>query len=73
MYGRKAKAYCKRGQLTTYMPLTISVMRKNVPALSSALSWPGSSHRFGRGNLNFDGGGPAGVADRGELVEKRAT
>lgn len=52
------------------MPLNISVIKKNLPALSRAPSPSLSSHRFGGGVRNPAGGGPAGVAARGELVEK---
>jgi hypothetical protein len=54
------------------MPLKISVIKKNLPALSRAPSPPLSFHRFGGGVRNPAGGGPAGVAARGELVERSA-
>ena len=53
---------------TTYIPRIISVMRKYLPALSNVLSLL-SSHRSGLGNRKPCGGGPLGVADRGEDVE----
>lgn len=45
--------------------------RKYLPARSNAPS--PSSHRFGRGNRKPGGGGPAGVAARRTVVEKKAT
>ena len=54
----------------THIPLIISIRRKYFPALSSALSLL-SSHRFGLDSLKPGGGGPAGVAARGMLVEKK--
>lgn len=53
------------------MPLIISVMRKNVPALSNELSLL-SSHRSLRGKRKPCGGGPAGVAARMAEDEKAA-
>lgn len=55
----------------TYMPRNISSSKKYLPALSNEPS--PSSHRFGRGNRKPGGGGPAGVAARGKVVENRAT
>jgi hypothetical protein len=55
---------------TTYMPRSISVKRKYLPALSQVFSW--SSNRFAVGNLKPDGGGPLGVASRIALVERYA-
>ncbi len=55
----------------TYMPRNISMSKKYLPALSSALS--PSSHFFWRGNRNPGGGGPAGVAARASVVLKKAT
>lgn len=54
----------------TYMPRNISRRRKYLPARSNAPS--PSSHRFGGGNRNPGGGGPAGVAALRTVVEKRA-
>lgn len=53
------------------MPLIISVIRKNVPALSNELSLL-SSHRSLRGKRKPCGGGPAGVAARMVEDEKAA-
>ena len=53
------------------MPRNISSNKKYFPARSSELS--PSSHFFGGGNRNPGGGGPAGVAARAKVVEKRAT
>lgn len=53
------------------MPRNISNSKKYLPALSNAPS--PSSQRLGRGNRKPGGGGPAGVAARGKVVEKRAT
>lgn len=55
----------------TYMPRNISMSKKYLPARSNAPS--PSSHRFGLGNRKPGGGGPAGVAARGRVVEKKAT
>lgn len=57
---------------TTYIPLAISVMRKYLPALSIVDSLL-SSHRSGRFNRKPAGGGPEGVADLREVVEKAAS
>jgi hypothetical protein len=54
------------------MPLKISVIKKKFPALFSELC-PSVSHLFGGGVRNPAGGGPEGVAERGELVENIAT
>jgi hypothetical protein len=53
------------------MPRKISVIRKYLPALSREFSllW---SHRLGTAMRKPEGGGPDGVAARGELVEKHA-
>jgi hypothetical protein len=53
------------------MPLNSSIIKKYLPALSSALSllW---SHRLGVAIRNPAGGGPAGVAARMVLVENNA-
>jgi hypothetical protein len=53
------------------MPRAISVIRKYFPALSNDDSFP-SSHLSCRGNLKPFGGGPVGVAERVEDVEKGA-
>jgi hypothetical protein len=53
------------------MPRNISMSKKYFPARSNAPS--PSSHRFGFGNRKPGGGGPAGVAARERVVEKRAT
>lgn len=53
------------------MPLIISVIRKNVPALSNELCLP-SSHRSLRGKRKPCGGGPAGVAAQMVEDEKAA-
>lgn len=53
------------------MPRNISTSKKYLPARSNALS--PSSHFLGGGNRKPGGGGPAGVADRAKVVEKRAT
>jgi hypothetical protein len=45
--------------------------KKYLPARSNAPS--PSSHRFGFGNRKPGGGGPAGVAARESVVEKKAT
>jgi hypothetical protein len=55
----------------TYMPRNISKSKKYFPARSNEPS--PSSHRFGRGNRKPGGGGPAGVAARRKVVEKKAT
>jgi len=55
----------------TYMPRNISMSRKYLPARSNAPS--PSSHRLGFGNRKPGGGGPAGVAARERVVEKKAT
>ena len=54
------------------MPRNISSSRKYFPARSNADS-SDSSHFLGGGNRKPGGGGPAGVAARGKVVEKRAT
>lgn len=54
---------------TTYMPRSISVIRKYFPALSRADSSPWSQ-ALGAGRRKPCRGGPAGVAGRGEEVEK---
>jgi len=54
------------------MPLSISVIKKYFPALSQVLSLL-SSHLLALGKRKFDGGGPAGVAGRAAVVEKKAT
>lgn len=59
--GNQAYGGLKNCSSTTYIPLAISVMRKNVPALSKELSLL-SSHRSLRGKRKPCGGGPAGVA-----------
>lgn len=56
---------------TTYMPRSISVRRKYLPALSRADSLPSSQRSF-RGSRNPWGGGPAGVAARREVLVKVA-
>lgn len=56
---------------TTYMPRSISVRRKYLPALSSEVSLPSSQRSF-RGSRNPWGGGPAGVAARREVLVKVA-
>jgi hypothetical protein len=61
----------KNCSISTHMPRIISVSKKYLPALSRALSVL-SSHRRGGANRKLDGGGPAGRAQRRELVEKRA-
>jgi hypothetical protein len=53
------------------MPRNISISKKYLPARSNAPS--PSSHRFGLGNRKPGGGGPAGVAARDSVVEKKAT
>jgi hypothetical protein len=53
------------------MPRNISTSKKYLPARSNALS--PSSHFLGGGNRKPGGGGPAGVAARAKVVEKRAT
>ena len=53
------------------MPRNISRSKKYFPARSNELS--PSSQRFGGGNRKPGGGGPAGVALREVVVEKRAT
>jgi hypothetical protein len=53
------------------MPRNISISKKYLPARSNAPS--PSSHRFGFGNRKPGGGGPAGVAARDRVVEKKAT
>jgi len=53
------------------MPLSISVIRKYFPALSKVLSLL-SSHLLALGKRKFEGGGPAGVAGRAAVVEKKA-
>ena len=53
------------------MPRAISVMRKKCPAWSIADSFF-SFQRSGLGSLNFEGGGPVGVAKRRAEVEKAA-
>lgn len=53
------------------MPLAISVNKKYFPALSKLDSLL-SFHRSGLGNLKPAGGGPDGVADRKQEVEKAA-
>ena len=53
------------------MPRNISMSKKYLPARSNAPS--PSSHCFGLGNRKPGGGGPAGVAARGKVVEKKAT
>jgi hypothetical protein len=52
------------------MPRNISTSKKYLPARSNELS--PSSHRFGRDNRKPGGGGPAGVAARRIVVEKKA-
>ena len=56
---------------TTYMPRTISVRRKYLPALSRDDSLS-SSQRSLRGSRKPWGGGPAGVAARREVLVKVA-
>ncbi len=56
---------------TTHMPRSNSVIRKYLPALSSALSLS-VSHRAGLAIRKPAGGGPAGSAARRKLVEKAA-
>ena len=56
---------------TTYMPRTISVSRKYLPALSREDSLPSSQRSF-RGSRKPWGGGPAGVAARWEVLVKVA-
>ena len=56
---------------TTYMPRTISVRRKYLPALSREDSLPSSQRSF-RGSRKPWGGGPAGVAARREVLVKVA-
>lgn len=53
------------------MPRNISRSKKYLPARSNAPS--PSSHCLGFGNRKPGGGGPAGVAAREKVVEKRAT
>lgn len=53
------------------MPRNISTSKKYLPARSNAPS--PSSHFLGGGNRKPGGGGPAGVAARGKVVEKSAT
>ena len=53
------------------MPRNISMSRKYLPARSNAPS--PSSHRLGVGNRKPGGGGPAGVAARERVVEKKTT
>jgi len=55
----------------TYMPRNISKSKKYLPARSNALS--PSSQRWGLGNRKPGGGGPAGVAARVRVAEKKAT
>lgn len=55
----------------TYMPRNISRSKKYLPARSNAPS--PSSHCLGFGNRKPGGGGPAGVAARERVVEKKAT
>jgi hypothetical protein len=55
---------------TTHIPRIISSIKKYFPALFIVLS--PSSHRLGFGSRKFDGGGPAGVAFRGPVVENCA-
>lgn len=66
MYGGRKN--CSR---TTYMPRSISVRRKYLPALSREDSLP-SSQRSLRARRKPWGGGPAGVAKRCVEVEKVA-
>ena len=56
---------------TTYMPRSISVRRKYLPALSREDSLPSSQRSF-RGSRKPWGGGPAGVAARREALVKVA-
>ena len=56
---------------TTYMPRSISVRRKYLPALSREDSLPSSQRSF-RGSRKPWGGGPAGVAARREVLVKVA-
>jgi hypothetical protein len=53
------------------MPRNISKSKKYLPARSNEPS--PSSHRFGRGSRKPGGGGPAGVAARRKVEEKKAT
>lgn len=69
--GKGAYGARKNCSSTTYMPRIISVSRKYFPALSREPSAPWSQ-RLGAGRRNPEGGGPAGRAARGTLVEKRA-
>jgi hypothetical protein len=66
--GRATHGGRKNCSNATYMPRNISSRRKYLPARSKTLS--PSSHFFCRGNRNPGGGGPAGVAALGEVVEK---
>lgn len=66
MYGGRKNCSSKR-----YMPRTISVKRKYLPALSREDSFP-SSQRAWRGRRKPEGGGPAGVAGRWIVVVKVA-
>ncbi len=56
---------------TTYMPRSISVRRKYLPALSREDSLPSSQRSF-RGSRKPWGGGPAGVAARRDVLAKVA-
>ena len=56
---------------TTYMPRSISVMRKYLPALSREVSFPSSQRSF-RGSRKPWGGGPTGVAPRRDVLVKVA-
>ena len=56
---------------TTYMPRSISVSRKYLPALSREDSVPSSQRSF-RGSRKPWGGGPAGVAARRDVLVKVA-
>lgn len=56
---------------TTYMPRSISVRRKYLPALSREDSLPSSQRSF-RASRKPWGGGPAGVAARRDVLVKVA-